>query len=1528
MSTEAFLVSPQQAHLLAVQAAAGGRAPVAACRATITGALDAEALARAASALVAEHEILRTTFRATDGGGEQVVHASLEPAVEHTDLSDLDAAHQSASLDALFDEALAKRFDTAAGPMLVLRCAKLGDVSHELIVAVPSLCADAASLSGIVAGLARTLGGGDAGEEPMQYVDVGEWQREILESDDSRPGREYWAARNAATGATPEIPFESSDGAGAAIASVRTELSAETVAKVRQVADAHDASPRDVLLAAWASLLARLSGQSDLRLALETNGRRYEELHDALGPLARALPLSLAVGNATPFGELVRTVAADAASMERWQECFSAAPLVADALAPYAFEHRAAAEPVAGGDRTIAIGRRHAQPDGFRCRLSCEQGADGIALSFDHDAGVLSTTTVERLAGQFEALLADALARPEAEVGDLDALSAAERRDRIHEFNDTDADYPTDLLPHHWIEEQSRNTPDAIAVRQGEVRLSYAELDTRANQLAHHLQARGVGPGTLVALCLERSPEMVIGIVAILKAGAAYVPVDPSYPTDRILFILEDTDAPVLLTQTSLVDQLPQTNATLVHMDTEADAIAAHPTSAPECGAGVHDLVYVIYTSGSTGKPKGVVITHRKLVISNAARVAAFGHTPDAFLLLSSVAFDSSVVGIFWTLCGGGTLVLLPPGAEKDLPTIPATVASANVSHLLTLPSFYRLILENSRPEQLNSLQTVIVAGEACPLKMVEHHKNLMPGVGLFSEYGATETTVFSSVYDCLTQTLPIAPVGAPIENAQMYVLDPRCNPCPIGTPGEVHFGGVALANGYLRRPELTADRFIPDHLGAIPGGRLYKSGDLARHLENGDVEFLGRLDNQVKIRGFRIELEEIEIELLRHPAVKESAVLALTDLSDEKRLVGYVLVEEGMTAPSVTELRDFLMETLPDFMAPGVFVFMDDFPRTPNGKVDRKALPEPGSERPELESDFEAPTSPAETALAEIWADVLGLDNVGVNDNFFELGGDSILSIQIVSRAKQAGLKLTPRMLFENQTIAELAAEAGVAGAPVAEAEQGEVVGAVPLTPVQHWFFELDLPNPGHWNMPMLMEARRRLEPDALRTALGALLLHHDALRARFRRDGEAWVGEIAGADEDVPLEIEDLSGTPAADQPAELAARAARHQASLDIERGPLMRVVLFECGEGRSQQLLWIIHHLAIDGVSWRILLEDLETALDRIEAGAAVELPAKTTSFRHWAQQLTGHATSDTQREESAHWLALADAPADALTGVPPLDHADGENIESSARKVTVSLDAERTRALLSEVPKTYNTQINDVLLTALVHALAGWTGERTVLVNLEGHGREEIGGGLDLSRTVGWFTTDYPVQLTDESPYEPGAALRSIKEQLRRVPRQGFGFGVSQYLDPDAAVRERFDALPQPVVGFNYLGQFDQVFREEARFSYSTAPTGPSQAPDGRRVFVMEAYGLVSQGRLEMDFEYSENLHERATIQALAETFIDSLTTIIEHCLSPEAGGFTASDFKDFGWDETDLASIASAIKKTQQGSGPGSTEGR
>ena len=1524
MSTEGSRLSPQQRRLWNTSLAGNPFGSVV-CRVSIKGALDQAALQAALDRVVLKHEILRTSFSASPEPSQDISDR-LELAIAFTDLSSSSADEREAQLAKEFEAARKQGFDAGSRSPLRVSCFVSSNERHDLLLAVSALAADWEGLSNLVSDLAAAYatecGAGEFDEEAMQYSDVAAWQNELLEDEDSAAALAFWREADLVSGLGARLPFECEAGAEFPTNLLSSVVRGVSVRDLEQAASANGVAPRDFALATWAALLRRQCGQSELVVGMGANGRQYEELQEPLGTLERYLPLSLVVERETLFSELLEKVKTNAEELERFQECFDWQGFEDDGAPSslsYCFDYHAPTPGFDAGGTRFIITEQFSLADRFKCRLECREAETELQLHLTYDPAAFTEATIVRLAGEFETLLEAAIASPGSEIARLRVLSREEHQALVVDFNDRAADYPKDWLAHNWIEAAVERSPDAVAVRQGDCELTYRELDNRANQLAHHLQAKGVGPDSLVTLCIERSFEMVIGIIGVLKAGGAYVPIDPAYPKDRLLFLLEDTSAPVLVTQSKLKGDLKGSDAQIVCLDSDADEIAAHPTTKPASDVTPANLVYIIYTSGSTGKPKGVVITHEKLVISNSARIAYFGHTPENFLLLSSVAFDSSVVGIFWSLCAGGTLELIPEGLEKDIAQIPKVIEEHKVSHLLTLPSFYRLILETADPKQLAGMHSVIVAGEACPLKMVEHHKRTLPTVGLFSEYGATETTVFSSVYNCLEQTHEIAPVGDPIDNGEMYVLDEHLAPCPMGVPGEVHFGGIALALGYWRRPELTAERFVSSPFGNTPGARLYKSGDLARHLEDGNLEFLGRLDNQVKIRGYRIELEEIEVALLKHPALKETAVLARSDHGEEKRLVGYALTEEGFETPSFTELRDFLLETLPEFMAPAVIVFLDDFPRTPNGKVDRNALPEPGSERPELESDFRAASSIAETTLAAIWADVLGLGEVGVNDNFFELGGDSILSIQIVSRAKQAGFKLSARLLFENQTVAELAGAAEFseeAALAAGGSEQGAVEGAVPLTPVQNWFFGLSLPTPAHWNMPLLLDVEKCPSKEHLETALAKLLAHHDILRACYTHTDSGWTQKILPVGDpaaEAGVFTEDLSDVPAAERQAELERRARAHHLAICIRSGPLMRVVLFKHGEDEPTRMLWIAHHLVVDGVSWRILLEDLETALSALEQGSEIALPSKTTSFKAWSEGLVRYANSKAIEPELAHWTSVAGK----ASGMIPLDFPGGANLEASARKVAVSLTEEETRSLLSEVPSTYNTQINDLLVTAVVHALANWTGEKAQLLNLEGHGREEVVEGADLSRTVGWFTTDYPACIEEAEPFEPGEAIRATKETLRAIPGNGLGFGAARHLSSDSATVSALSAVPSAMVGFNYLGQFDQVFGEDARFRYSSDGFGEAMGADGQRVFALEAYGLISGGKLVMDFEYSENLHKRETIEAVAQDFIATLRGLIEHCLDPKAGGFTVSDFSDFEWDEDDLGSIADAISNSQ-----------
>ncbi len=1057
-------------------------------------------------------------------------------------------------------------------------------------------------------------------------------------------------------------------------------------------------------------------------------------------------------------------------------------------------------------------------------------------------------------------------------------------------------------------------TPDALAVTVGSQSLSYRELDARANQVAHYLRRRGAGPEVLVGLCVDRSLEMLVGMLGILKAGAAYLPLDPEYPGERIAFKVEDAGASIVLTGASSARVVAGQGAERVLLDDDWPAIAAEPSHRPASGAGPGHLAYVIYTSGSTGKPKGVMVDHAKVMRLFDATDAWYGFGgADVWTMFHSYAFDFSVWEIWGALFHGGRLVIVPFWVSRSPEAFYALLVDEGVTVLDQTPSAFRQLVhadEAAAPELRASLalRWVIFGGEALDVGVLrpwwDRHGDAAPR--LVNMYGITETTVHVTYRPVGIADLArpwSSVIGRPIPDLVVHVLDHARNLVPVGVPGEMYVGGAGVARGYLRRPELTAERFVraPFDVGSEPQTppRLYRTGDLARRLADGDVEYLGRIDHQVKIRGFRIELGEIEAALDAHPAVREAVVVAREGSPGDRRLVAYLVPREGQ-APTVSDLRAFVAQSLPDVMVPAAFVLLDALPLTENGKVDRRALPTPDEgRRPELGGAYAAPATRAEEEICRIWAAVLRIERVGVHDNFFELGGDSILGIQIVARARDAGLRITPRQVFQHQTVAELAAAAGTTIA--VDAEQGAVVGPVPLTPIQRWWLAQDVADPHHHNQAFLLEVREALDPAALGAAIAAIVDHHDMLRLRIVREGGALRQVVVPPGAPAPLDRVDVSTLGGASRAAAIEQAAGAAQASLDLVAGPVLRAVLFE---GSPGLLLLAVHHLAIDGVSWRILLEDLWTAYAQARGGDAIALGPKTTSFKRWAEKLAAYATSDAVRDEEPFWLAEARRDAGRLPA-----GLGGADLEGSTRAVVVELDPGETGQLLREVPEVYRTQINDVLLAAFAEAMAPWVGSRRVLVDLEGHGREEIFEDVDVTRTVGWFTTIAPVVLDLTAASGPGAVIAQIKEQLRAVPGRGLGYGLLRYLRDGEAVAARLAAMPGAEVSFNYLGQFDQALPEASPFAFARESAGPGYSPRARRAYALDVQASVRGGRLRVRFAYGEQRFERATIEALAERFLERLRGLVAHCLSPEAGGYTPSDFGKAGLTQEDIGDL-------------------
>jgi non-ribosomal peptide synthase protein (TIGR01720 family) len=908
----------------------------------------------------------------------------------------------------------------------------------------------------------------------------------------------------------------------------------------------------------------------------------------------------------------------------------------------------------------------------------------------------------------------------------------------------------------------------------------------------------------------------------------------------------------------------------------------------------------VIYPSGSTGRPKGVPITHASLFNLVCWHQETYQVSPaDRATQIAGPAFDASVWEI-WPYLTAGASVHIPDTATRlDAGRLVRWLVDRRVTLTFLPTPLAESVLRESWPEA-TPLRVLLTGGD----RLKQAPARNLP-FRLVNHYGPTENTVVSTFAEVDEGSNAAPPIGRPLANTQAYVLDRHLQPVPVGVPGQLHVGGVQLAPGYWNRPDLTADKFIPNPFRGEPEARLYQTGDLVRWRPDGNIDFLGRIDNQVKIRGFRIELGEIEATLDRHPAVRQSLVLVREDAPGRTQLVAYVRPESG-AVPAVHELRAHLKESLPEVMVPSAVVLLDAFPLTPNGKIDRNALPAIDVSAG-IEAPFVAPQTPNETILANIWSQALRVDRVGVHDKFFELGGDSILGMQVVAKANQAGLRLTLSQMFQHQTIAELALVAE--NTTDVASDGGPVTGDVPLTPIQQWFFEQNFADAHHWNQAVMLELWQTLDPALVELAIRQLIAHHDALRLRFSRHEEGWRQFNAAADDTIALTRKDLSGFGEAEQHSAMQDALAELQARLNLAEGPLVGAALFDLGPRRRPRLLVVIHHLAVDTVSWRILLEDLQAVCSQLVARQAIRLPRKTSPFKLWAERLREYARTSTFEREAEYWLAASPAQASTL----PVDFARGTNSEASVSTVSVVLEAENTRALLQRVPHAYKTQINDVLLSALGLALSHWIGQPSVTIDLEGHGREGLFDDIDLSRTVGWFTTIFPLRL-DLPDAGPGDVLKSVKEQLRRVPQRGIGYGLLRYLSTHAAAAE-LRTRPQPQVVFNYLGQFDQTLTTTPLFAWAPESMASDHSPRACRSHVLEINGGVVAGTLRLDWRYSQNVHRHVTIERVAARFLEELRTLIHHCLSPEAGGYTPSDFAEAGLNQEELDRLISDLSE-------------
>ena len=1514
----------------------------------LTGSLDVRALDQSLHHLIGRHETLHTCFMTVDGQPKLAPVSPDSFRLVEIDLSHLPVEERETAVYNQITADNQQPFDLNAGPLLRATLFRLEETEHILYLNLHHIACDGWSFTTFFQELGQLYAAyvdgefPDLPEPPIQYSDFAAWQRNWLQGEVLDSQIVYWRHKleNAPTlldlpTDQPRRPLAVMKGAAHPI-----HFPAQLTQQLKQLSQQEGVTLFMTLLAAFQTLLHRYSRQDDILVGTPIANRNQQEIEEVIGFFVNTLVLRARLGHNPSFSQLLQQVRETA--LEAYAHQDLPFEKLVDELQPerslthtplfqvmFALQDTAVPQPNFNNLTTTPLQLKNSTAK-FDLELGLVDTPHGLSGVLSYNADLFQADTIARLAVHFQTLLAGIVANPTLAISDLPLMTAAERQQQLVTFNETLATIPNSLDFNHLFEAQVARTPHSVAVTlvQGKGSLTYQQLNQQANQLAHALQTHGVGSETIVAIYMERSLEMIVALLGILKAGGAYLPLDPKLPLERIAFMLADTQTPVILTQKSLqgnIQPLAANNHLCLSLDTDWDtAVADQPITSPIATASPENLAYVIYTSGSTGQPKGVMISRRSFVHYVTAGMAHIGLGPDDTLLqFASISFDTAVEEIFGSLLYGCRLLLRDEVIISSVGRFLETCAAESVTILDLPPAYWHTVASELAAGHFQlppTIRFIFLGGEKISPSQLELWRTfLLEHVRLVNGYGPTEATVVATVCDLVgpdaVRTASLAPIGKPIANAQAYILDDHRQPVPIGVTGELYIGGMGVARGYLNRPDMTAEKFIPNPFLKAEGSRqnedfrfsLYRTGDLVRYLPDGNIEFLGRIDNQVKIRGFRVELGEIETHLTAHADVQATAVILRQEPSGHKRLIAYVVpVGEAVNS---ADLRAYLLQKLPEYMVPTAFVQLDHFPVTISGKLDRKRLPAPD----QLDQDFTAPRNPIERQLADIWSNTLGLAQVGIHDNFFSVGGDSILSIQIASRAHQAGLHLTPGQLFQYQTIAELASVVTEVtdGAGAKTVVQGIVTGPVPLTPIQKWFFDQALVDSHHYNQSLLLAVPPNLEPALLAKALQQLLQHHDALRLRFKEDGETCQQVNTGLGQVVPFHRIDLSDLAPTEQTQAIEKLASHYQAQLNLAAGPLLQMVYFQLGLQQTGRLLIAIHHLAVDRVSWRILLEDLNLAYEQLYRDQIPQLPAKTTSFKAWSERLSEYAQSDRLLAELPYWTAAQRTQVTPL----PVDYPAVTDLNTviSANTLTVSLSPEETRSLLQRASVAYNTQINDLLLAALAQAFTDWTDSATFLVDLEGHGREALFADVDLSRTVGWFTSLFPVLLELPSTVSEEVLLKSVKEQLRAIPQRGIGYGLLRYLNHDHKIVNQLATLPQAQVSFNYLGQLDGTLDENAWFNVTNESSGSDVSLHSKRSHLIEIIGFVRDGQLHFNWAYDQNVHFHETIARLAGGVQTALQALIHHCLLPDVGSYTPSDFPLAKLDQSQLEQLIATV---------------
>nr|WP_314464359.1 non-ribosomal peptide synthetase [uncultured Clostridium sp.] len=1468
----------------------------------IEGSFSVERFTSALNQLLQRHEILRTSFLEVDGKPLQNIAEESLVNIKYEKLTGYELK------DVL--ENFIQPFSLNQGPLLRVQILEETLKKYIVMFDMHHIITDGVSLEILTEEFIALYRGNVLENRAIQYKDYSEWQANLHKSGEMKKQEEYWLSifKNEIPVLNMETDFKRPAIQSYEGASMNFKLGEHLTKELNSFAQKTESTMYMLLLSAVNILLSKYSGQEDILIGCPVAGRSHHDLDGAVGLFVNTLVMRNYPSGNKNYLDFLKEVKENALKAYenqdyQFEELVEKLKLRRDISRNPMFDVMFSIDNISKTDRkftdvTVKQYESERTISKFDLTFSAVELKHDILIDIEYATKLFRPETILRSKRHFMKILLEMLKEPNRTLAEIDMLTADEKNQLVHEFNNKKAVYDEEPL-HRMFEAQVKKAPHHIAVKCGNESVTYENLNQSANRLAAYLKKAGVKEENLAAVMMERSPDLVRSGLAIWKAQGTYMPVDPGYPLQRKINILEDARCGFVITKSEYVDEAFKKSykGRIICLDEEKDLIEKEKKDDLNLTMDMGSLAYVLFTSGSTGRPKGVMIEHRGMMNHIHAEVEELG-LKEGFIFAQNAGhcFDISVWQLFGALAVGGTTAIYPDEVVLNPEGFLKQIMEDEVELLEVVPTYLTALMdcmeeENIKPEGLKYL---MVTGEAVNGGIIKRWFTLCPDIKVINAYGPAEAS------DDITQHIMTGapkggsvPIGTPLSNVQIYITDKDMNLCPAGVSGEICVAGICVGRGYIHDEERTKEVFIENPFVKERGVRLYKTGDIGRMRPDGSLEYIGRKDFQVKIRGFRIETGEIENCLLKHEGIKEVIVIDIEDEGQGKYLCAYYTGEGPL---KTTELREHLLKELAEYMIPSCFMFLEELPLSANGKVDRRKLPDPDRSADDIE--YVLPQDEIQEIVVSVYNETLGISEIGMNHNFFEIGGDSIKALQIVSRLSRKGLKLEIKDIFSNPILKDVCTK--IKQKTLNLRNNRVVEGKTELLPIQRAFFMSNKEERDHFNQAVMLYREAGFEEEVLREVFHKITEHHDAFRMRYTMENKTILQYNRGLGDRVyDLYTVDLNGE--VNEKDAVLKVADELQKETSVFDGKLMKLCLFKSVKG--DHLLIVVHHLIIDGVSWRILFEDFEHLYKNISAGNPISLEYKTDSYQNYGNFLVNYARSDKLKKELPFWREIARAKCVGIL----TENSILVNTYGGSQTESISLSKEDTQSLMRNVNRTYKTEINDILLTALSIALRQLTGGDRIKIKMEGHGRETLHEDLDISRTIGWFTTLYPVLIDLEGETELSQNIKMVKESLRKIPNQGIGYGILKYMAKDEVLLQEEDA---PIL-FNYLGEIDNDITTEV-FSPSCYSCGKSTGDNVQRDARIEMDSIIIHGELVLNTTYHKKEYGAEQIARLNAAYMECLKRVIEHCMNKEKTEQTPSDY---GYNKISLGDLENLLSE-------------